>query len=225
MRHIVMAWETLVIGVPARLAIPLSLSGSTASRSRADVHRRMGSINARNNSGRKRRRSRDEPAGSTGRHRFHGAPERFDVVADLVADRFHGCRFAADVAGGQGMLARRLAKAHNIETEVIDPRGWVLTGVASRQEEFLASMAPYYDVIVGLHPDQAIREVVGAAAMRPTLLVPCCNFWDTEQRLGRDELLAAVTEHHRGIGGTVEQLELAFRGPHNLALVLEPPKG
>ena len=80
-------------------------------------------------------------------------------MADFVADRFASARSAADVAGGQGMLARLLAKQHNIECDVIDPRGWVLRGVSSRAEEYVASMAGYYDVIVGLHPDEAPSRV------------------------------------------------------------------
>jgi hypothetical protein len=56
------------------------------------------------------------------------------------------------------MLARRLRKRHNIDCDVVDPRGWVLRGVSSRVEEYRAGMAGYYDVIIGLHPDGALRE-------------------------------------------------------------------
>lgn len=159
------------------------------------------------------------------RHRFHGDPDRFGVVAQFVASRFPEARTAVDVAGGQGMLARLLTKQHNIACEVVDPRGWVLRGVASRAEEYTASMADYYDVVVGLHPDEALREVVASAAVRPVVVVPCCNFWDRERRLGRDELLAAVTDGHAAAGGAVEEVTFAFRGPKNEGLVLLPPHG
>jgi hypothetical protein len=53
------------------------------------------------------------------------------VTADFIAARFPQARTVADVAGGQGMLARRLRKRHNIECDVVDPRGWVLRGVPS----------------------------------------------------------------------------------------------
>jgi hypothetical protein len=157
------------------------------------------------------------------RHRFHGDPARFDVVADFVAERFPDARTAADVAGGQGMLARRLSKRHNIDGEVIDPRGWVLRGVTSRAEEYDASMAEYYDVIVGLHPDEALREVVASARTRPVVVVPCCNFWTRDRRLGRDELLEAIAQHHRQLGGSAEPVTFPFRGPKNEGLVLRPP--
>jgi hypothetical protein len=157
------------------------------------------------------------------RHRFHGDPNRFDVVADFVAARFPDARTAADVAGGQGMLARCLAKHHNIECDVIDPRGWVLRGVSSRTEEYTSTMAGYYDVIVGLHPDEALREVATSAQTRPVVVVPCCNFWTRDRRLGRDELLGAIADDHRLAGGTVEPITFTFRGPKNEGLVLLPP--
>ncbi|MEN3273187.1 MAG: hypothetical protein V7636_1948 [Actinomycetota bacterium] len=157
------------------------------------------------------------------RHRFHGDPNRFDVVADFVAARFPDARTAADVAGGQGMLARCLAKRHNIECDVIDPRGWVLRGVSSRTEEYTSTMAGYYDVIVGLHPDEALREVVTSAQTRPVVVVPCCNFWTRDRRLGRDELLGAIADDHRFAAGTVEPVTFTFRGPKNEGLVLVPP--
>ncbi len=156
-------------------------------------------------------------------HRFHGDVGRFVAVADLISSRFAEARYVADVAGGQGLLARILIKRYNRECDVVDPRGWVLKGVPNRRETFLASMAPYYDLIVGLHPDEAIREVVDAAVMRPAILVPCCNFWDRARKLGRDALIAEITAHHTRLGGSVEPHELAFAGPYNRALVLSPP--
>jgi hypothetical protein len=119
------------------------------------------------------------------------------------------------------MLARLLRKRHNIDCDVVDPRGWVLRGVHSRAEEYRADMAPFYDVVVGLHPDSALREVVNSALVRPVVVVPCCNFWSTATKLGRDELLRAIAEHHAALGPS-EQVILDFRGPHNRALVLLP---
>lgn len=168
-------------------------------------------------------RQRQKSTARVGRHRFHGDPERFQVLADFVAGRFRDVQYIADVAGGQGLLSRMLNKRHNFEAEVVDPRGWVMKGVSSRPEEFRAEMAGYYDLVVGLHPDEAIREVVRAALERPTVVVPCCNFWDREQRLGRDELLRAIGDHHSAHAGSWEHVELAFRGPHNHALILLPP--
>jgi hypothetical protein len=158
-----------------------------------------------------------------GRHRFHGDPARFQVVADLVAARFPDARCVADVAGGQGMLSRLLRKRHNVRSEVIDPRGWTLRGVPGRCEAFVADMADYYDLVVGLHPDEALREVVLAAGRRPVLVVPCCNFWSRTERLGRDALVESIREFHVAAGGAAEVVRLGFAGPYNRGLVLIPP--
>lgn len=154
-------------------------------------------------------------------HRFHGDERRFEVTADFVAARFPQAQTAADVAGGQGMLARLLRKRHNIDCDVVDPRGWVLRGVSSREEEYRAEMAGYYDVVIGLHPDNALREVVNSAQLRPVIVVPCCNFWSRSSKLGRDELLDAIEKHHAA-HGISERVVLDFNGPHNRALVLLP---
>lgn len=80
------------------------------------------------------------------RHRFHGDPERFAVLADFVADRYwRTIAFVADVAGGQGMLTRILTKKYHYDCEVVDPRVHVLKGVKSQAREFDAKLAPYYD--------------------------------------------------------------------------------
>ncbi len=142
-------------------------------------------------------------------------------MADFVVSRFSQVQTAADVAGGQGMLARILRKRHNIDCEVIDPRGWVLRGVPGRQEPYQTDMADYYDLVIGLHPDGALREVVASAQVRPVVVVPCCNFWSATTKLGRDQLLDAIEEHH-SVYGPSERVILDFRGPQNRALVLLP---
>ena len=157
------------------------------------------------------------------RHRFHGDPARFEVVAEFIAARFPDARYIADVAGGQGMLTRILRKRFGFEAEVIDPRGWTLNGVPSRTENYDASMADYYDLVVGLHPDEALRSVVESAAESPVLVVPCCNFWSRDAKLGRDELMDAIVDFHRTRQGGVERVVLGFKGPKNHALILLPP--
>jgi hypothetical protein len=157
------------------------------------------------------------------RHRFHGDPARFEVVARFVADQFPEMRYVADVAGGQGMLTRILRKRYGYEADLIDPRGWSLKGVPARLEYFEPSMADYYDLIVGLHPDEALRSVVESGERSTVLVVPCCNFWDKDLRLGQDELMAHVVAYHQARGGSAERAVLGFKGPKNHALVLRPP--
>jgi hypothetical protein len=157
------------------------------------------------------------------RHRFHGDPARFEVLASYISERYsRDIRYIADVAGGQGMLARILSKRYNYDCEVVDPRGWVLKGVKNRAAELDPSLATYYDLIVGLHPDQATRAVAEAARVRPVVLVPCCNYW-SEEKLGQQELLQAIERYYRGRAIVFERVKFPFKGPHNIGLVSEPP--
>ena len=153
------------------------------------------------------------------KHRFHGDAARFDAVAKFVGDKYgKNVQYVADVAGGQGMLARQLNKA-GYETEVIDPRGWTLVGVPSRQEAYIADMADYYDLVVGLHPDEALREVVASALVRPTVVIPCCNFWDKTIKLGRNALLDEIEKYYRKHNVNYERATFDFKGPKNVGFV------
>jgi hypothetical protein len=157
-------------------------------------------------------------------HRFHGDPKRFDVLAAYVHGRFgRSISYIADVAGGQGMLTRILNKKYNYECEVVDPRGWVLKGVPNRAEEFDSSGADYYDLVLGLHADEATRAVAEAALVRPTVLIPCCNFW-SDERLGQKELLAAIELYYRERQVGYERVTFPFRKPKNIGLVTTPPR-
>lgn len=156
-------------------------------------------------------------------HRFHGAPGRFEVLADFIDQRYGtDIHYIADVAGGRGMLTRLLNKKYNYEAEVVDPRGWALKGVPNRQIEFDRSLAGFYDLIVGLHPDEATRAVAEGALLRPAILIPCCNFW-SEEKLGRDALVQAIAEYYQAHGVRYEIVTLNFKGPKNIGLVSEPP--
>lgn len=155
-------------------------------------------------------------------HRFHGDDHRFAVVAEFISQRYgRGVRYIADVAGGQGMLCRILRKKYNYDCELLDPRTNTLKGVPRLAETLDPSIADYFDLIVGLHPDEATRAVALAATVRPAILVPCCNFWSSE-RLGAEELLLAIEAFYRHNGVVSERVELAFRGPKNVALVSYP---
>jgi hypothetical protein len=156
-------------------------------------------------------------------HRVYGDPRRFEVVADFVADRFGGkVRYIADVAGGRGILTRLLSKRRGFDCELIDPRRAVLKGIAHRRERFEPEMADYYDLLVGLHPDGALRELGEAARVRPVVMIPCCNFWD-DQRRGQSELLAAIEDFYRTHAVRFERVMLDFKGPKNIAVVSEVP--
>ena len=154
---------------------------------------------------------------------FHGSPYRFEVIAMFLNEYFgNQIQYIADVAGGQGMLAKLLNK-YNYEAEVIDPRGWRIKGVPGRAEEFDPSCASYYDVIVGLHPDEATRPIAEAARERPTLIIPCCNFW-SDEKLGRNELVEAIEAYYDENDMEYQRIEFPFKGPKNLGILSFPDK-
>ena len=149
--------------------------------------------------------------------RFHGSPERFEIVADFISTHYADVKYVADVAGGQGMLSRALNK-QGFEAEVVDPRGWTIVGVNNRPEEYSSEMADYYDLIIGLHPDEALRPVVESAKVRPILVVPCCNFWDKTQKLGRNALLDEIESYLNQNNVVYKRVVLNFKGPQNIAI-------
>ncbi len=157
------------------------------------------------------------------RHRFHGATDRFDILAEFIYDWYgRQVQYIADVAGGRGMLSRMLRKKYNYESEVVDPRGWTLKGVPSQATEFDSSLAPYYDLVVGLHPDEATRAVAESALVRPAIVIPCCNFWSAE-KLGRDALVEAIEAYYQEHNVQFERVTFDFKGPKNIGLVSTPP--
>lgn len=164
-------------------------------------------------------------SGKIGRHNFHGDPARFEAVAFYISQNFTGkVKRIADVAGGQGMLCRILSKKFNFECEVVDPRGFTLVGVGNRKEEYKAEMADYYDLIIGIHPDEALKKVVYSAKVRPVIVIPCCNFWSKEETLGRNALLFKIEEFYKTNNISFKRITFNFEGPKNIGLVSNPPE-
>ncbi|WP_369298291.1 hypothetical protein [uncultured Neglectibacter sp.] len=154
----------------------------------------------------------------------HGSEERFEVVAQFIYDRFgRDITYIADVAGGQGMLSKLLTKRYNYRSEVIDPRGYVLKGVENRECEYTPDMAGYYDLVVGLHPDQATRPVVESAFTTPVLVVPCCNYWDRSRKLGTKALVEDICRYLTEHKIPYELITFDFKGPKNVGILTHKP--
>jgi hypothetical protein len=142
------------------------------------------------------------------------------VVADFIFVTFgREIKYIADVAGGKGMLSRILAKKYNYEPTVIDPRGYPLLGVSNLESEYLSSSASYYDLVVGLHPDQATKEIAFSAVTTNTILIPCCNFWDKTKKLGRDALISEIERYYDDHRLKYSKVIFDFEGPKNIGLI------
>ena len=152
--------------------------------------------------------------------RLKGSVDRFEEIAEFIHDRFgNSIKYIADVAGGQGMLSRILNKKYNYESEVIDPRHYQVVGVNNRECEYKSDMADFYDLIIGLHPDGAIRNVVESAKVRPVLVVPCCNFWDKTKKLGTKEMIIEISKWLDEHKIKYEIIEFNFKGPKNIGIL------
>ncbi|MCL2773026.1 MAG: hypothetical protein FWD71_06725 [Oscillospiraceae bacterium] len=150
----------------------------------------------------------------------HGDNARFDEVANFIYERYgNTIKYIADVAGGQGLLTKILNKKYNYESEVIDPREYQVKGVSNRQSEYSNDMADYYDLIVGLHPDEATREVVESAHKTSVLIIPCCNFWDRTKKLGAKELVAEICGYFDNAHIKYEIIKFNFKGPKNVGIL------
>jgi len=150
----------------------------------------------------------------------HGDSRRFEILAGYIYERFgNSIKYIADVAGGQGLLSRILNKKFNYSSEVIDPRGFTLKGVPNRDCEYTPQMAEYYDLILGLHPDEATRAVVESAVYKPVIVVPCCNFWDISQKLGSKELIDDICKYLTENSVRYEIVRFDFKGPKNIGII------
>jgi hypothetical protein len=67
--------------------------------------------------------------------------------------------------------------------------------------------------------DEATRAVVESAHCRPVIVIPCCNFWDTTQKLGSKALVEAIGKYLDDSKIKYEIVEFKFKGPKNIGIV------
>ena len=137
-----------------------------------------------------------------------GDDKRFEALADFVQRNFPPPLKIADVAGGQGNLSFILTQRGYVCT-VIDPRKTNLSkkerqlsnrkGIRFNQirSKFNSEMARDYDLIIGLHPDQATEEICYAAKFKPTIIVPCCKYWNGVENHGSPSLPDTIRKFFR----------------------------
>jgi len=161
-----------------------------------------------------------------------GDDRRFEVLAGFVQRNFPPPLKIADAAGGQGNLSFILTQK-GYDCTVIDPRKTNLSkkerqisqrkGIQFKRirSKFHSEMADDYDLVIGLHPDQATEEICRAAQFKPTIIVPCCKYWDGIESHGSASLPDTIRKFFRR--NKIEWWETLLKmNGKNLVFVTQP---
>jgi hypothetical protein len=109
-----------------------------------------------------------------------GDKRRFALFADLVRTRFPDAELIADVAAGSGHLQAALRHKGFKQIVSWDKKKRHARGPARKLYKnsiFDYESAPRgYDLVLGMHPDQATDHIVGYAVKHrvPFVVCPCC---------------------------------------------------
>jgi hypothetical protein len=127
-----------------------------------------------------------------------GDNSRFIVFAEFIERNWPNVRTIADIGGGSGLLSLELSK-RGYEPTVFEPsrtntrasmrhaarrREISLSGsqkvarsrLVVRNTRFCRSILSEYDLLIGLHPDEATEIIIRVAIEmgKPFAVVPCC---------------------------------------------------
>jgi hypothetical protein len=109
-----------------------------------------------------------------------GDPRRFDLFGKLIVEVFpsHQYKKVADIAGGKGYLQTNL-RGHGYDVTTYDERQGRRDRPGRfqyRYQLFGSHIKERYDLLVGMHPDEATDVIINEAAKRkiPFVVCPCC---------------------------------------------------
>jgi hypothetical protein len=108
-----------------------------------------------------------------------GDSKRFDLFAEYIARNFPVSKYkrVADIAGGQGYLQQALRKL-SYDVTTFDKRHKHVKSnkIQYKFKYFDSSIKDDYDLLVGMHPDEATDIIIAEAIKRniPFVVVPCC---------------------------------------------------
>ena len=126
-----------------------------------------------------------------------GDSRRFDLLASFIESQVPNKNARiADVAAGKGYLSLALRSRgyRNIVAFEANPRGDRIRSISYKHKLFSSKDAPDFDVLVGMHPDQATDVILDEASKLRNLsvfVVPCCImptrwiFWGMPAHQGR----------------------------------------
>lgn len=159
-----------------------------------------------------------------------GDKKRFDLFVKAISKRFPSWMRVADIAGGKGYLQLALKEQGFKDVITFDckPRKNRVRvhGVKFCWRKFDHNIETEFDLLVGMHPDEATDVIIYEAAKRriPFGIVPCCImptrllFWDKRNYRGWVKALTKMAETQNF---EVEKYQLRMNGK-NLALFGKP---
>lgn len=145
---------------------------------------------------------------SFARERRMGDKRRFNVLADFIAERVPRMARIADIAAGKGHLSLALRERGFLNVVAFEPAPRGATSAVAhlplRAQPFDMDDAQDFDVLVGLHPDQATEEIVCGAGRHDVrmFLLPCCIkptrsvMWQPHNSRGWIEHLLLLAHKH-----------------------------
>ena len=158
-----------------------------------------------------------------------GDERRGAVFALWIVKNFPKAQHILDIAGGKGQVARKLAnKKRRVHVIDVDPRfegrphprifyqsGWF-------EEDSI--IGKRFDLVVGMHPDEATGEIIRYAIKHeiPFSVVPCCIKGRDAQNIGSfADWMKRLSSIAVKAGYSVQQDKLKMRGK-NYIIVGKP---
>ncbi len=108
-----------------------------------------------------------------------GDSKRFALLAEYIARNFHSSKYkhVADIAGGKGQLQQELRRL-GYEVTTFDKRHKHIKSnkIQYKFKYFSSAIKEEFDLLIGLHPDDATDIIIDEAIKReiPFVVVPCC---------------------------------------------------
>lgn len=160
-----------------------------------------------------------------------GDDRRHDLFSKVVARNLDPTRVArvADVAGGKGVLSKKLRVLGFKSVVTFDKRKTSRhkrSDPAYRNYWFTADEEELFDAVVAMHPDQGTDHSIlyGARRRVPVIVCPCCVLPHAEAYRGPKRFEDWIS-HLKKIAARgrldVQEAQLPMRG-RNLVLIMRP---
>ena len=120
-----------------------------------------------------------------------GDKNRDIIFSSFIKRRFRDVHFILEIAGGKGILARKLANK-KFRITVIESKPRFKGGNHGKIKYMEGTFSEDYskvkcDLIIGMHPDEATSEIIRYAGKHriPYAVVPCCHVGKDAHTIGK----------------------------------------